>query len=93
MPEHKLVKPMWIDYSNHLIGKLYCGYLLIDLFAEKCKLFSISVGGNNRQFNQPTDSVNPANNELQLYNIMNNLNNPSTVTSYKPQTFTDNNNK
>lgn len=52
-------------------------------------LFSV----NDRQFNQPSESVNPANNELQLYNIMNNLNNPSTVTNYKPHTFADNNNK
>lgn len=48
---------------------------------------------DNRQFNQPSESINPANNELQLYNIMNNLNNVSTVTNYKPHSFTENNNK
>ncbi|KAJ6635969.1 Cholecystokinin receptor, partial [Pseudolycoriella hygida] len=45
----------------------------------------------NRQFHQTSESVNPANNELQLYNIMHSLNSPPNVT--KPQTFTDNNNK
>ncbi|XP_037049844.1 cholecystokinin receptor type A-like [Bradysia coprophila] len=48
---------------------------------------------HNRHFNQPSESVNPANNELQLYNIMNNLNNPTNVTQFTQQTFTDNNNK